>query len=125
MVYPQGAESSNSSRTPQGMSLWFPDEPGGFGRSSKVGATLENNWGTWDRLGVPPNPVVPLSSIQTLVVMFLQLSHYASRGHLCSFCGPGLFGEPPTTGGRFLPGHAKLKWYSTPKYLVITAIPIK
>jgi hypothetical protein len=52
-----------------------------------------------------------------LVVMFLQLSHHSRRGHLCFFCGPGLFGETHI-GGRFLPEYAKLKGYSTPKYLV-------
>jgi hypothetical protein len=41
-IYPQGAKSSNSSRAPQSLSLLFPDDPGGFGKSSKVGAILEN-----------------------------------------------------------------------------------
>jgi hypothetical protein len=58
-----------------------------------------------------------------LVVMFLQLSHHYPRGHLCFFCGPGLCGKTPI-GGRFLPEYAKLKGYSTPKYLVITAISV-
>ena len=72
-IYPQGAELSDSSRTTQGLFLRSLDDPGGFGRSSKVGAIFENNLVTRDRLGIPLNPVVPLSSIQTLEVMFLSV----------------------------------------------------